>query len=277
MIERKIKKLVQAQTMSEGNGATVHRSIGLRHLMDIDPFLLLDEMDIPDSAVNVGFPDHPHRGFETVTYMLSGHMQHKDKSGNAGDIGPGDVQWMTAGRGIIHSEMPITGGAHLRGFQLWVNLPAEKKMIAPRYQDITKDRIPTIEGDTYTATLIAGSLNGTTGPVSEIAIAPLYMDVTLTENGEATLPIPLGHTAVIYGIDSEFTINNTLVPSRTLAILTDGNNVTISGEAGTRFLLIAGAPIREPIARYGPFVMNTREEIMQTLDDWNKGVFHNAS
>jgi redox-sensitive bicupin YhaK (pirin superfamily) len=276
MTKRKIDTLFAAEAMPEGKGVTVHRSIGRRGLMNLDPFLLLDEMDIAADAAGAGFPDHPHRGFETVTYMLSGHMRHGDKVGNAGEIGPGDAQWMTAGRGIVHSEMPVTGGEHLRGFQLWVNLPAAKKMIAPRYQDVSKDQIPTASADGFEAKLIAGKLAGARGPIVEVEAKPLYADITLTRSGNVTIPVPKGHTAFLYSIDSEFGVESMPIPDRTLAILTDGDAVTVTGEVGTRFLLIAGAPIGEPVARYGPFVMNTREEIMATLDDWNSGRFLEA-
>lgn len=277
MSNRTIKQLFAAETMPEGDGVTVHRSIGRRGLMNLDPFLLLDEMDIAADAKGAGFPDHPHRGFETVTYMLSGRMRHGDKVGNAGEIGPGDAQWMTAGRGIVHSEMPVTEGERLRGFQLWVNLPSDKKMIPPRYQDVSREQIPTVEGDGFTAELIAGDMLGESGPITEVAVKPLYADVTMTKNGTISIPVPTGHTVFLYGIDSEFGIEGLPVPDRALAILSDGDQVRVTGEAGTRFLLVAGAPIGEPVARYGPFVMNTREEIMQTLDDWNEGRFLAAS
>lgn len=277
MTKRSVKQLFAAEAMPEGKGVTVHRSIGRQGLMNLDPFLLLDEMDIAADAADAGFPDHPHRGFETVTYMLSGRMRHGDKVGNAGEIGPGDAQWMTAGRGIVHSEMPVTAGERLRGFQLWVNLPGAKKMIAPRYQDIGKEQIPTIQGEGYSAALIAGEILGHHGPISEVAVQPLYADVTLTKTGNISVPVPKGHTAFLYGIDSAFGVEGTPVPDRVLAILSDGDSVTVTGEKGTRFLLVAGAPIGEPVARYGPFVMNTREEIMQTLEDWNEGHFLAAS
>jgi len=276
MQQRQIAELFPAVSMPEGQGVTVHRSIGRRGLMNLDPFLLLDEMDIAADAKDAGFPEHPHRGFETVTYMLSGKMRHGDRVGNAGVIGPGDAQWMTAGRGIVHSEMPVSEGERLRGFQLWVNLPSAKKMIPPRYQDVSKADIPTAKGDGFEAALIAGDLAGETGPITEVAAAPFYADITLTRSGNVTLPVPTGHTAFLYGIDSEFGVAGSPVPNRTVAVLTDGDSVTVTGEKGTRFLMIAGAPFGEPVARYGPFVMNTREEIMATLDDWNSGRFLEA-
>lgn len=269
--ERKIKSLFAAEATPEGQGVTVHRSIGRRGLMNLDPFLLLDEMDISADAKNAGFPDHPHRGFETVTYMLSGKMTHRDSGGNQGTIGPGDIQWMTAGHGVIHSEIPASEGVPVRGFQLWVNLPAAQKMIAPRYQDVMSKDIPTVEGDGYRTQLIAGTLGGVSGPVTEIAVKPFYADFTLTIDGEISLPVPEGHTAFIYGIDSDLDIGGETVPNRTLAILADGDHVKISGKKGDHFLLVAGAPIGEPVARYGPFVMNSTKEIQATLDDWNNG------
>ncbi|MFC4346755.1 pirin family protein [Kordiimonas lipolytica] len=275
-MNRKIKTLFEAVAMAEGQGVTVHRSIGRKGLMNLDPFLLLDEMELPKDARGAGFPEHPHRGFETVTYMLSGKMRHGDTSGNSGVIGPGDAQWMTAGRGIVHSEMPVASGEDVRGFQLWVNLPGAKKMIPPRYQDVSKNEIPTVSGDGYEAHLIAGDLNGHEGPVRDIAVKPFYGDITLTGE-EATLPVPKGHTAFLYGIQGGLSVKGQSFPTRTLAILSDGDSVTVKGRPGARFLMIAGAPIGEPIARYGPFVMTTREEILNTLEDWGKGRFLNPN
>lgn len=275
-MNRTIRSLVEAVATPEGDGVTVHRTIGGRAVQNLDPFLLLDEMVLPKDARGAGFPEHPHRGFETVTYMLSGRMEHKDTAGNHGIIGPGDVQWMTAGRGIVHSEMPVASGEDAHGFQLWVNLPSSDKMKAPRYQEVPADKIPTFKGDGFEARLIAGDLLGKAGPVQEIAVKPLYADITLTGT-KGTLPVPIGHTAFIYGLSGGLSIDERPFPTRTLAILSDGESVTVEGRPGARFLLIAGAPIGEPVARYGPFVMNTREEIIETIDDWNKGTFLRAS
>ncbi len=274
-MKRKIKTLFEAVAMPEGQGVTVHRSIGRQGMMNLDPFLLLDEMVLPEDAEGAGFPQHPHRGFETVTYMLSGRMEHGDTSGNRGVIGPGDAQWMTAGRGIVHSEMPVASGEDVHGFQLWVNLPSAKKMIPPRYQNVSKREIPTVTGEGYEAHLIAGTLNSHEGPVRDIAVKPFYADITLTGE-EATLPVPMGHTAFLYGIQGGLSVEGQSFPTRTLAVLADGDSVTVRGRPGARFLMIAGAPIGEPVARYGPFVMTTRDEIMATLDDWNKGTFLSA-
>ncbi|PCI64293.1 MAG: hypothetical protein COB37_01540 [Kordiimonadales bacterium] len=273
MKQRHIKNMIAAQTQPEGRGMTVHRTIGMRSVTELDPFLLLDEMDMPKGAAGAGFPEHPHRGFETVTYMLEGQMEHRDQAGNRGLIGPGDAQWMTAGRGIVHSEMPVASKEPLRGFQLWVNLPAAQKMIAPRYQDIAADQLPLVQGDGYAAKLLAGDLLGETGPISEVKIQPFFADIRLTKEGTITLPVQLGHTAFLYGIDSDLTVAGIPVSSRTLAVLTDGDSVQISGKKGARFILVSAQPIGEPIARMGPFVMNTRAEIKATVRDWNNGTF----
>ncbi len=273
MSNRKISIIVPAQAVPEGKGVTVHRTIGRAGLSELDPFLLLDEMVIGADDAGTGFPEHPHRGFETVTYMLSGSMRHKDTAGNVGEIGPGEAQWMTAGRGIIHSEMPTSEGVDIRGFQLWVNLPAADKMKPPRYQDIPYGDIPTIAGDGYIARLVTGELLGENGPVSEIAVNPLFADITLLRSGKIIVPVPAGHTAFLYGINKAYQVGDDQVPPRAIAVLKDGNAVELTAEKDTRLLLVAAAPIGEPVARYGPFVMNTREEIKATLDDWNNGRF----
>jgi len=276
MSNRTISKILPAQAVPEGKGVTVHRTIGRPGLSELDPFLLLDEMVIGANEAGTGFPEHPHRGFETVTYMLTGSMRHKDTVGNVGEIGPGEAQWMTAGRGIVHSEMPTSDGVDIRGFQLWVNLPAADKMKPPRYQDIPFAEIPTISGEGYTARLVTGGLLEQKGPVNEIAVKPLFADITLSRTGTVTIPVPLGHTAFLYGINTGFSVEDQLVPPRAIAVLGDGAAVAVDGEKGTRFLLIAAAPIGEPVVRYGPFVMNTREEIQATLEDWNQGSFLEA-
>lgn len=270
---RGLEKIYPAAAIPEGNGVTVHRTIGRQGLMKLDPFLLLDEMVIPADAKNVGFPEHPHRGFETVTYMLTGSMQHRDTAGNSGEIGPGEAQWMTAGRGIIHSEMPTSKGTDIRGFQLWVNLPGKDKMKAPKYQDIRHSEIPTIEQEGYTIRLVSGPFGAHTGPVKGIAVEPFFADITLDSETAITLPIPGGHTAFLYPFEGALNVDGTELPDRAVGVLSDRGALKLQGAKGSRFLLIAGKPIGEPVARYGPFVMTTREEIMQTLDEWNSGVF----
>ena len=270
MTYRQIAGLLPAQSMAEGADARVHRTIGTRALSVLDPFLLLDEFELADTAA--GFPDHPHRGFETVTYMFEGEIEHRDAVGHRGVIGPGDTQWMTAGRGIVHSEKPVKGKGTIRGLQLWVNLPSADKMICPKYRDARAADVPVVTGEGYSARLIAGSLGGARGPIGDITVAPLYAIVTLT-GGKAMLDVPEGHTAFLYGIKGKAQLVNGYVPPRHLAVLTDGQGFAVEGEAGTEFLLVAAAPIKEPVARYGPFVMNTEDEIRETLNEWHSGMF----
>lgn len=273
MKQRILEKTFASKAIAEGQGVTVHRTIGRQGLMKLDPFLLLDEMVIPAGAQGVGFPEHPHRGFETVTYMLSGSMQHKDTAGNSGEISAGEAQWMTAGRGIIHSEMPTSKGTDIRGFQLWVNLPAKDKMKSPRYQDIPRAEIPEIDKDSFSMRLVSGSYKGVTGPVKGIAIDPLFADIHVTGSDSFSIEIAEGHNAFLYAYDGRLSIGGVMLEERSLGILSDGDMVTVSAKTDSKFLLVSGKPINEPVARYGPFVMNTREEIMQTLDDWNSGKF----
>ncbi len=268
---RQIAKIFKAASQAEGAGALVHRTIGNHALSVLDPFLLLDEFELKADRRSPGFPDHPHRGFETVTYMFSGTMTHRDNAGNAGTIGPGEVQWMTAGKGLVHSETPDYATGDVHGMQLWVNLPAKDKMIAPRYQDIPLGDIVDVAGDGYTAKLIAGELGGQTGPVTDIAVAPLYADITLTGTADVHLPVGATRTAFLYGIAGDVQTKGGAVAPRALAVMTDGDTIAVSGAAGTRFLLVAAEPIGEPVARYGPFVMTTREEIIQAVEDFKNG------
>ncbi|WP_374763017.1 pirin family protein [Yunchengibacter salinarum] len=269
---RPLTGLLPANRQSEGAGVTVHRTIGTPRADHVDPFLLLDEFHIPADAKDAGFPDHPHRGFETVTYMLSGVMHHGDTSGNKGRIGPGDAQWMTAGSGIIHSEMPESmDGEPVHGLQLWVNLPAADKMIPPRYQDVAAERIPTMTGDGFRARVIAGTLAGTTGPVGDIAVQPLYADVTLTGGEPARLNVPKGHTVLAYTLTDGLKADGHAIPAHCLMGFGDGDHLALTGTAGSRFMLIAGHPIGEQVARHGPFVMTTRDEIHKAIDDYRRG------
>ncbi len=277
---RAVKRIVTAQEASEGAGVRIRRSIGTPELDHLDPFLLLDEFksDQPSDYV-AGFPDHPHRGFETVTYMLAGSMEHKDHKGNRGNLVAGSVQWMTAGRGIIHSEMPRQDRGLMWGFQLWVNLPARDKMTEPRYQDIPPERIPEVQaGGGATARVIAGEREGVTGPVSGVATQPLYLDVRIPGGGAFAQELPSHHTAFAYVFEGEVELGGgpgargQRVGAGRLAVLGEGDRMTAeAGPAGARLLLVAAAPLREPIARYGPFVMNTREEIAQAFRDLQAG------
>jgi quercetin 2,3-dioxygenase len=275
---RNVSEIIEPQAVVEGAGVRLKRSIGTRSLDYLDPFLLLDHFDSKDRAdYEAGFPLHPHRGIETVTYLLTGAVKHRDSVGNAGEIGPGDVQWMTAGRGIMHEEMPQVRPEGVAGFQLWVNLPKKDKMIAPRYQDVSANDIPAIEReDGATVRVIAGSIEGVSGPISGIAAEPMYLDVSVAANGSFSMPIPRGHSAFAYVFEGagQFGADSTKVAAPRLAVLSDGGSIAIrAGERGVRFLLVSGKPLNESIARYGPFVMNTQAEIQQTLRELQQGTF----
>jgi redox-sensitive bicupin YhaK (pirin superfamily) len=280
MSERTVSRIITGQATSDGAGVRLTRIIGTPALEQLDPFLLLDEFksDRPDDYL-AGFPDHPHRGFETVTYMLAGAMEHRDHAGNQGELVAGSVQWMTAGRGIVHSEMPRQRDGLMWGFQLWVNLPARDKMIAPRYQDIAPERIPDVKlAEGVTARVVAGAAGGARGPVEGITTRPVYLDVRMAPGALVELPLTPGHNACAYVYDGRVALGP---PSRAqetgagqLAVLSDGDSLrAATGPAAARFLLLAALPLREPISRYGPFVMNTREEIVQAVNDYRGGRF----
>jgi redox-sensitive bicupin YhaK (pirin superfamily) len=278
MSERRVVKIVTGQPTSDGAGVRLTRVIGTQDLDHLDPFLLLDEFksDRPDDYL-AGFPDHPHRGFETVTYMLAGSMRHQDHVGNRGELIAGSVQWMTAGRGIIHSEMPQQKDGLMWGFQLWVNLPARDKMTAPRYQDVPPEKVPTVAlADGASARVLVGEAGGVSGPVNGVATQPLYLDVTMAPRGRLPHGLPAGHSAFAYVYDGRARFgpleDSTEVAAGQLAVLGDGELVNVAtGDGTARFLLLAARPLREPIARYGPFVMNTREEILQAVQDYQRG------
>lgn len=275
---RTVKELIQPQTVIEGAGVRLRRAFGPTIENPLDPFLLFDNFAFNDPVEGpiAGFPNHPHRGIETVTYMLSGSVRHRDSLGNTGVIGPGDVQWMTSGRGIMHEEMPRRDpDGEVFGFQLWVNLPAAEKMSAPRYQEIHAGTIPTLERDGALIRVIAGQVEDVKGPVAEIAARPLYLDVTLQPAAHFAHTLPETHTAAAYLFEGEAVFADTSVPSVSMAILSDGTRIeaTASSHTGARFLLFAGAAFGEPIVPYGPFVMNTREEIRQALADLRNGTF----
>jgi redox-sensitive bicupin YhaK (pirin superfamily) len=275
---RKIAKVIEPQAVVEGAGVRLKRSIGTQTLDYLDPFLLLDHFQSKNPAdYRAGFPLHPHRGIETVTYLLAGAVRHKDSVGNAGEIGAGDLQWMTAGRGIMHEEMPQVRPEGVAGFQLWVNLPAKQKMVAPRYQNIHANEIATIEREGgATVRSIAGSVDGVAGPISGIAAEPMYLDVSIAPHGSFSLPIPRGHSVFAYVFEGEgkFGPEKRSVTTPRLVVWDDGDSVEArTEESAVRFLLVSGKPLNEPIARHGPFVMNTREEIEQTLRELRDGTF----
>jgi redox-sensitive bicupin YhaK (pirin superfamily) len=276
---RKIDKIIEPQPVVEGAGVRLKRSIGTRTLDHVDPFLLLDDFTSKNPAdYQAGFPLHPHRGIETVTYLLSGAVRHKDTLGNSGEIGAGEVQWMTAGRGIMHEEMPQARPEGIVGFQLWVNLPAKLKMTQPRYQNISANEIPEIPRDGgATIRVIAGAVDGVSGPVGGIATEPTYLDVSLGPGGSFIHSIPRGYVAFAYIFEGAARFggdDSSVVTAPRLIVLGDGDTVEArAGNAPARFLLVSGKPLNEPIARHGPFVMNTREEIEETLRELQQGTF----
>lgn len=274
---RKVKNIIEPQFVMEGAGVRLRRSISPHPSNRFDPFLLFDHFAFNDPLEGpiAGFPMHPHRGIETVTYILEGSVNHRDSLGNAGLIGPGDVQWMTAGGGIMHEEMPRRGpDGSIYGFQLWVNLPAAQKMSAPRYQEVTSATIPVADGKGYRVRIVAGEVDGIRGPVTEIAARPLYLEVALEAGAEFLQPIPQGHTTLAYVFEGQGRFGGTPVDAVKLVVFGDGDRLEVrAAEAPVRFMLMAGAPFREPIVPYGPFVMNTHEEIQQALTDLRNGTF----
>jgi hypothetical protein len=277
-LTRRIEHIIDPQPVVEGAGVRLKRSIGTRTLDYLDPFLLLDHFASTNPAdYEAGFPLHPHRGIETVTYMLRGGVDHRDSIGNSGSIGPGDVQWMTAGGGIMHEEMPQVRPEGIDGFQLWVNLPARLKMTRPRYQGILASEIPEVEVEGGTRIrVITGTVDGVDGPVSGIAADPVYLDVSVPAHATFTRQITRGHTAFAYVFEGEaaFAGDDQQVSHTRLVVLGDGDYVkVVTAENHVRFLLVSGKPLNEPIARYGPFVMNTRAEIEQALKDLRQGTF----
>jgi hypothetical protein len=279
---RKVVQVIEPQYVIEGAGVLLRRSFGPSRANPFDPFLLFDHFAFNDPIEGpiVGFPMHPHRGIETVTYMLEGSTRHRDSLGNLGVIGPGDVQWMTSGRGILHEEMPKRGPeGRVNGFQLWVNLPAGLKMGQPRYQEVASGSIPAHEADGARVRVVAGSHGGVRGPVSEIAARPVYMDVTLQPGAGFSMPIPEGHTAIAYIFEGrgEFgpSADGRSVEAVCMLVFGEGEELRVRAapDSAVRFMLMAGAPFKEPIVPYGPFVMNTEDEIRQALAELRAGTF----
>ena len=283
---RTLTQIIASIPTADGAGVKLRRSIGSQRGLYVDPFLMLDEFysDDPNDYL-AGFPSHPHRGFETVTYMLDGHMRHEDHLGNRGDLGPGDVQWMTAAGGIIHSEMPQQSEGRMRGFQLWLNLPADEKMKPARYRDISAAEIPTLQlPGAARIRLIAGSLllhgQHVSGPVNGSGVRlrtdPLYLDLQLPSAGAVELPVPQGHNAFVYLYEGEARVGASgaglPLPRGAAGVLGGGESVRIeAGAAGARALLLAARPLHEPVVQYGPFVMNTRAQIEQAVEDYRSG------
>ena len=272
-----IKKIVKAIQTSDGAGVKLKRSMGIPELDFIDPFLMFDEFGSENKDDYIaGFPPHPHRGIETVTYMLNGEFRHEDSTGNKGDLGPGSVQWMTAAGGIIHSEMPIMKEGKLHGFQLWVNMPAKLKMGRPSYQNIEPKEIPEFKDQEKKIKIIAGKYQDKIGPVKGISVDPIYIDVELEKDKIFNFNIPSSHNAFVYLVTGEIKIGNNKhdqLQNSNLICLQNGNDLKISAIKKSKFLVIAGKPIGEPIARGGPFVMNTKEEILKAVQDYHSGNF----
>jgi len=270
---QKIKKIVEGIQTIDGAGVNLTRIIGSPELNMLDPFLLLDEFgsDNPDDYI-AGFPPHPHRGFETITYMLNGKWQHKDSAGNEGKLGEGSVQWMTAGRGIIHSEMPIQTDGLARGFQLWLNLPKEKKMIEPAYQDIESEQIPIVKEKAGMVKVISGNFHGTVGP-GQSHTPILILDIQLLENSELTIPLTDGWNLFSFIYEGDVFAGQKLSKGQLAVYEKDGgvNFKTKDNKAGIFFA--AGEPLNEPVARGGPFVMNTQGEVLQAFEDFQNGQF----
>jgi len=294
---RKIRKVIKSKPTIEGAGVHLRRAFGFSEVPAFDPFLLLDDFRSNDPKHFLqGFPWHPHRGIETITYVLRGNVEHGDSMGNKGVIGAGDVQWMTAGSGIVHQEMPKGDEAgHMGGFQLWANLPASHKMMDPRYREVKSHQIPAVSsGDGVTIKIVCGEVKGTQGPVRDIVTDPAYLDVTVPARTEFVHPTRPGHTVFAYVIEGKacfcqeknpftyevegvnyFDIQRTpLVASENLVLFGDGEQVLVSTEEEpVRFLMISGKPIGEPVAWYGPIVMNTRAELRIAFDEYSKGTF----
>jgi redox-sensitive bicupin YhaK (pirin superfamily) len=278
--DRRVVRQVRGVPTSDGAGVRLTRVMGTPQLPDLDPFLMLDEFgsDKPGDYI-AGFPDHPHRGFETVTYMLDGRMRHRDNHGNEGVLVPGSVQWMTAGRGLVHSEMPEQVEGLMRGFQLWINLPARDKMTAPRYQEYAPERIPLVDAASgVRVKVIAGEVAGVRGPIDAAATDPTFLDLHLQPDGRFTHVVPRDYRAFAYVFEGAARIGAASAAVRVergvLVVLGEGERIQIAADAEpARVLLLVGRPLREPVAKYGPFVMNTQLEIQQALADLRAGRF----
>jgi quercetin 2,3-dioxygenase len=282
---RLVRRVVKGMPTSDGAGVKLRRVIGQPQLPDLDPFLMLDEFGTDRAEDYIaGFPDHPHRGFETVTYMLDGRMRHRDNHGNEGVLVPGSVQWMTAGRGLVHSEMPEQQEGRMRGFQLWLNLPAREKMTAPKYQEFGPERIPVATpAQGVTVKVIAGKVNGTTGPIAQPATDPTYLDLALEPGATFTQALPAEYAAFLYVFEGSLQVGAppeaSVLRAHELGVLGEGGEIRLEGVTASaggkvaRAILVAGRPLREPVAKYGPFVMNTREELQQAFEDFQHGRF----
>ncbi len=276
MQEIGVTQLVKGSLIREGAGVKLHRYIGVEHTNEFEPILLFDYFDSSDSLdYMAGFPPHPHRGFETITYLLHGVIAHEDNQGHKGAIHSGGVQWMTAGKGIIHSEMPSSSSGRLQGLQMWLNLPAAQKMSEPRYQELSRDKLPVETTDSgVVIKVIAGRTDkGTSSPITNIATHPFFFDISLPAGTSVKQHIPRDYQSILFVLSGAVSISGQAVPQQVLANLSTGNIVMLAAEQESHCLLIAAAKIHEPVVRYGPFVMNTQQEIMQAMDDFRNGRF----
>jgi quercetin 2,3-dioxygenase len=283
--DRAVRRLVVGMPTSDGAGVKLTRVIGQPQLPDLDPFLMLDEFGTDRAEDYIaGFPDHPHRGFETVTYMLDGRMRHRDNHGNEGVLVPGSVQWMTAGRGLVHSEMPEQQEGRMRGFQLWLNLPARDKMTAPKYQEFGPERIPSAAPAAgVTVKVIAGRVADVSGPISQPATDPTYLDLSIEPGAVFVQPIAADYAAFLYVYEGAVRVvagdEARAIGAHELAVLGEGKEIRLAGESAgadgraARAILVAGRPLKEPVAKYGPFVMNTNAELHQAFLDYQTGKF----
>lgn len=281
VVERAVKKIWKSRPTLEGAGVHLRRAFGFHEVPEFDPFLLLDDFRSENpNDYKAGFPWHPHRGMETITYVLDGDVEHGDSLGNKGIIAAGDVQWMTAGSGIIHQEMPKGNRkGQMFGFQLWANLPAKSKMMVPRYREVKAKTVPRIKtADGAAVRVICGEINGVKGPVQEIVTDPEYLDVELAAGKSFTHPVKSGHTVFAYVIEGEAYFDPNICGDGTLVLYGEGTGVTVTTDKKpVRFLLVSGRPIREPVAWYGPIVMNTKEELRQAFQEYNDGTFVRSS
>ena len=269
---RSIQKVIQGVQTTDGAGVNLTRIIGSMELNMLDPFLLLDEFgsDNPKDYI-AGFPPHPHRGFETITYMLNGKFRHKDSAGNEGYLTDGSVQWMTAGRGVIHSEMPEQTEGLVRGFQLWLNLPKEKKMIDPAYNDIPAERIPIVDFEGGRAKIISGKFSGITGP-GQPHTGILYYDIDLDLSAHFTMPIDNGWNGFIYIYEGSVRLDREINQGHLIVFNQEGKLDLTAGKEGAKFIVVAGEPLNEPVARGGPFVMNSKGEVLKAFEDYQNGI-----
>ena len=273
MSKRPVVRQVAARSLQEGAGVRVHRTLGTPECRNLDPFLMLDRFESDDPEdYGAGFPDHPHRGFITFTYMLDGHMAHRDSMGNEGRLDPGGAQWMKAASGVIHSEMPRQEAGLMRGFQLWINLPAAQKMSEPEYQEVRPESVPELPVSGGVVRVLAGEFQGTTGPVADPNTGVAYLDVNLEPGAAFRHAPPDGHAAFAFLFEGDAELNGHELPRSSLAVLGESGEIAVTaGSEGARLLLVSGRPIGEPIAQHGPFVMTSREEIEQAFADYRDG------